>query len=342
MFCDKCGSQLVDGEAYCLECGAPVYIPQQNNIQGAYSYNKLNSNQMNMPVVQTTEHNNVGSKKDNSNFKKKKIIICSSLATLILAVLLIILCLPGNYLSPQRRVIDDYFDAINDKDVDEIYEIAYAEKALEFKDDYEEDELFFFTNSLYMGFSRGLYEADYLRTTDVVYNTYPNILTDDSKEKVTRKTLNMLEIDYEVVDITPLEDFDLTMQGYSGLRDVTIEDVELFANKVDFKTGDRSDVKVDKVYIAQVKIEWYYDDMKYGVNKKWWNDEEFCTLVEKYDGHKTYKAALDSFEKYAGTDKDKVYILILYKAEGDWYIARADRLGTFQTSYEKGKASIVQ
>ena len=86
----------------------------------------------------------------------------------------------------------------------------------------------------------------------------------------------------------------------------------------------------------------YYDDMKYGLDKKWWKDKQFISYVKDVDSHKTYQNAVNSFEKYAGTDKDKVYILILYKADGEWHIARADRLGTLQTSYEKGKGSIVQ
>ncbi|MBQ9934272.1 MAG: zinc ribbon domain-containing protein [Lachnospiraceae bacterium] len=345
MFCDKCGSQLVDGEAYCLECGAPIYISQQKNVQPTYTYSQIYPSQMAVSGVQNTNlnyYNNPESKKKYSGLNRKKVIILSSLILVIIVVTLIILCLPGNYLSPQRKIIDEYFEAINDKNMEEIYEIEYDDKALRFRNDYDTDKLFFFTNNNYMGFNRGLYEVDYLRTTDVVYNTYPNIKNENSEERVTRKTLNMLYADYKLVDITPLEDFDLTMQGYTGLKEVTIDDVEELANKIDFKTGDKSNIKVDKVYIAQVKIEWYYDDLKYGLDKKWWNDEEFCTLIERYDGYKSYKAALDSFGKFANTDKDKVYILILYKAEGEWHIAKADRLGTLQTSYEKGKATIMQ
>ena len=344
MFCDKCGSQLVDGEAYCLECGSPIYIPQQKKVQGIYDNGQNNSSQMFMSISQNANLNYYDPEdiKNHSKFNKKKTIIFAFLLILIIVAVLVILCLPGNYLSPQRRVIDDYFEAINDKDIEEIYEIEYDDEALNLKNDYDVNKLFYFTNNMFMGFNRGLYEADYLRTIDVVYNSYPNINKEGSEEKVTRKTLNMLKVDYKVVDITPLEKFDLTVKGFTNLKEVTIDDVEDYANVIDFETGESSRIKVDDVYIAQVKVEWFYDDMKYGVNKKWWDDEEFCSLVNHYDGHRTYKAAIDSFEKYDGTDKDKVYILILYKAKGDWHIAKADRLGTLQTVYEKGKATIMK
>ena len=169
MFCRKCGNKLMEGDAFCTNCGEPIELNSlenglaQNNkdLEVQNENNQLNINQTIDKQVQ----------KNKKGIKKLLVIIGVVIIMTVSSVVTVkILKQPGNLLSPQRKVVDKYFDAINEVDIEKIYEITYTDEALElFSSNYTEiDELSFLEYKL--GFTRGsLYDK-----TEVMKESYPN------------------------------------------------------------------------------------------------------------------------------------------------------------------------
>ena len=278
------------------------------------------------------------------NLSKKSKIIISVAAVAVIAVVVVVLMLPGNLLSPQRRIIDKYFDAINDKDIDAIDEITFTDEVIDtVGGTWTDSELLFFTSKNgWMGFSRGFYESDYVRTLDVVEDSYPSIRDGLSEKQVTKRTLDMLEVTYDVIDIQPLEDIDLYMSFVNGEEEkIDIEFIEDKAAPTKFIEGEliKPEVHIDDVYVARVDVEWKYDDMLYGIDKDWWEDDVFKEHAN-YNNLSTYNKAINAMNRFSPNSDEFEYILILYEVDGEWHILHGNRLSTLKSMTYDGKTVI--
>jgi len=279
-----------------------------------------------------------GNSGKNKSNKKFLIIGIAALVVIGLAVTLILI----NKLSPQRKLIDEYFEAINDKDASKIYDLSYTDELKEGLPTYDEDEdkLFFFTNVRLMGFSRGLYEFDAFKflpcVTDVYEPSKNDLNLGNSKDRV----LDGLEVSYDIVDIKPLGDFELYSDLLGHEEVVDMDEFESIVSRYNLETGEQIKVDIEDAYVAQVKVSWEYDGNLYGMLKSWWKDDEFIEFVYKrgFEQYDTYDKAIKSMETIK--DKDKVYLLLLYKCDGEWYIYNGDKLASLATQYEKGKATL--
>ncbi len=332
MYCKECGNLINENDKFCTVCGERI---EQNQFDISYNYNV---DKVNMPIQppvnqQLQDLNDINKRKN-----KIKILLISALilATIGLVVFLIFYF---RY-KEQREVIEDYFEAINDKDIEEIYELSYTNENMVGLHTLENEKEFFFTNSIIMGFSRGLYDVDAFKFTACVYDSYNTKGNDLDIKNSDEHSLDALKVSYKIVNIAPLENFDLYTNRGTNLTKIDMNNIESIVSRFDSETGKRVDVPIDEVYVAQLKIEWEYFGRPYGMVKSWWKNKEFKEQVNKYGaGHfNTYDDAIEYMETING--EEKVYVLILYKSKGDWYIYRGDRLADLATSYENGKAII--
>ena len=319
--------------------GASMYQSQQSfnysmsdNISSNGDKNKSNKNQSNK-----IKFNNDKVNKNKSN-KKFLIIGIAALVVIGLAVTLILM----NRLSPQRKLIDEYFEAINDKDASKIYDLSYTDELKEGLPTYDKDEdkVFFFTNVRLMGFSRGLYEFDAFKFLPCVTEVYEPSKNDLNLGNSKDRVLDGLEVSYDIVDIKPLDDFELYSDLLGHEEVVDIDEFESIVSRYNLETGEQIKVDIEDAYVAQVKVSWEYDGNLYGMLKSWWKDDEFKEFVSKrgFEQYDTYDKAIKSMETIK--DKDKVYLLLLYKCDGEWYIYNGDKLAGLATQYEKGKATL--
>ena len=142
-------------------------------------------------------------------------------------------------------------------------------------------------------------------------------------------TCDMLSVSYDVIDIKPLSDIELTYSDKSGNNVVVDRElVEKRANITNMSTREFSDVEVGDIYVAQLHIEWKYDNMLYGYDKSWWNDEEFDRWVKNGSFPETYKEAINEA-------KNRVYTLIIYECDEEWYVLDALSLNDCWWSYSQ-------
>ncbi|MBR3834203.1 MAG: zinc ribbon domain-containing protein [Lachnospiraceae bacterium] len=354
MYCNECGKELKSTDAFCIICGTPTGVKKtssrNNEIinysmcdpNGSFMYKSQQSFYYGMNDNASGKGDKKKSYKNQSNKNKsnKKFLIIGIVALVFigLAVTLILM----NKLSPQRKIIDEYFEAINDKDATKIYDLSYTDELKEGLPIYDKDEdkLFFFTNIRLMGFSRGLYELDAFKFLSCVTDVYEPSKNDLNLGNSKDRALDGLEVSYDIIDIKPLEDFDLYSDLLGHEEVVDMDELESIVSRYNLETGEQIKVDIDDAYVAQVKVSWEYDGNLYGMMKSWWKDDEFKEFVSKrgFEQYDTYDKAIKSMETIK--DKDKVYLLLLYKCDGQWYIYNGDKLASLATQYEKGKATL--
>lgn len=343
MYCKECGKELNATDAFCIICGTPTGVKKVSSMyQSQQDFNfSLNDNFSSNGGMNKTNKNKPNMNESNKIKTNKKFLIIGIAVLIIIGVTVALLMM--NKLSPQRKLIDEYFEAINDKDATKIYDLSYTDQLKEGLPTYDEDEdkVFFFTNVRLMGFSRGLYEFDAFRMVPCIEEAYgpkpDNLNLGNSKDRV----LDGLEVSYDVVDIKPLEDFDLYSDLLGHEEVVDMDEFESIVSRYNLETGEQIKVDIDDAYVAQVKVSWEYDGNLYGMMKSWWKDDEFIEFVSKrgFEQYDTYDKAIKSMETIK--DKEKVYLLLLYKCDGEWYIYNGDKLASLATQYEKGKATLL-
>lgn len=218
--------------------------------------------------------------------------------------------------SEASEALKEYFDACNEMDMDAIHNASipagkegYYSASLLSEDDYS-----FFQNwRTSMGFARSKLDlADFVRFNPklVIFEDYPYVnegengeLLNYDGEKITLKeALPDFEVNYTV---EKMEQFgDCTVYLRDGLTWIELEDMDQIV-----ALEDGSFLDVDDMYVARLKVEWFYDNNLYGYNRHWWKDEEFC----KISPFASYEDAIKDYE-------DMEYIVFVYKYDDEWYV----------------------
>lgn len=263
-------------------------------------------------------------KAETSNGNKKKVlvpVIAVALVAVIAATLLIVLNRKKDSSSEQEKLIDEYFEAINNKDIEKIYDIAYIEeiKDKKYNSDYSESTIAayqFFTNDMGFAIAGG---DDKIFTQQCCRDSYPDVTDNLSENMVFKKRLDMLKVSYEIIDIEPFENVNIDRIVKRERQRLSIEDIEKLASY------DGITAEIEDVDVAFVKSEWRYDDMLYGFDADWWKESSNMP-------YETYDEAISFMKYYQGNpEMEYVYTLILYKADDEWHILRGASVCSFRT-----------
>lgn len=214
-----------------------------------------------------------------------------------------------NAKSPQERVIDDYFDAVNHLDRTRISELCNNDPKI--SDDalsLDVSNFSYFASRL--EFTPGiLYMAD---TPDIGDGAAMELLEGygyrgDSLEEMRESfradrdgdgsiLFSDFHVSYELLDLKEAEQ----CKNYYmvGLKRIDIPDL-----KEQIKT-ERGIDNIDDIYVAKLKIYWEYNGYPYG-----YEEEIFDSPTE-----------IESFESALKTRNDREYYEIVYKIGSEWYL----------------------
>lgn len=209
--------------------------------------------------------------------------------------------------------IEKYFEAYNDMNLEAIHNASFP-KGFEMNSWMvcETEYDFFYCWARVLGMNRSLFDGG-LDMTDipnfVVYRDYPMVYADENGdlldcngEKLTlEEVLPNFSISYDIIEIKPYEE--CTVYYRDGMEYYEFGSMD----KIVPGQGEEY-LDIDNMYVAQVKVEYYYGDDLYGYNKDWWNDETFC----EYNHWGSYEETIE--------DAFRESVLFIYEYDGDWYV----------------------
>lgn len=224
-------------------------------------------------------------------------------------------CNPGAKSGPEGA-IKAYFDACNEMSMQAIHDASFPEGKMGATSSrmLREGDYTFYNNWVsYMGFTRSKFDmADWVKFDPefAMFDDYTYVaegengeLVNRERERITiKEALPDFSVDYDVEELVNMGDCSVYIRD--GLEKVEITNMDEIVT-----LEDGSYLDVDDMYVAQLKVEWYYKDNLYGYSKRWWNDEDFCK-VTPYD---TYD---DAVKECADTE----YYVFVYKYNNEWYV----------------------
>ena len=83
----------------------------------------------------------------------------------------------------------------------------------------------------------------------------------------------------------------------------------------------RIGVRPDRLYFANISVEWKYGDKLYGNDKTWWDELEYLNNSKSYD---------DVIEE----ESNKTYDLIIYETGSMWYVYQTNPIGYYDFAIE--------
>ncbi len=310
-YCPNCGNQLSDEALFCEYCGAKQPVVHQSEPQPmpqSMPQSMPDSAMVQSQISMGTELKTEKASKKKKGSKKPLII---TLVILLVAALGVggFFLFKNIFKSEQEKLLDRYFEAINNRDKDAIYGVEY---------DFDEGKKTPNDYVLYkqdLGFIPGLISnSDYLATDqDIMYEylkglgysgeNYGEIITNYREDCRDNGDilLSDFKASYELEDLKKAEDCKV---GYykNGLTFVDVDDVEKYIE-------DKKGIDVSDVYIAKFKIYWEYNGHKYG------NDEKLMDIIKE-------KNKTTSYDIYDMNDEldDMDYYMIFYKYDGKCYM----------------------
>ena len=300
--CPKCGNQLIDEALFCEYCGAPQQVMSQPMQPQAVQPMQQMAQQQMMPEQGISQELPSGKKSKKKKGSKKPLII-TIIIVLVAALGVCAFFLLKNVLkSPQEKLLDEYFEAINNKDLDTVYDMEYGLNEGLNASNYVS---FYIQN---LGFTPGLFSSvDSLVFDQEIVDAYYKSLGYEGKtheELIENRRedfmgdadilLSGFKASYELEDLKKAEDCEL---GYykNGLTYVEVDDIEKFIE-------DKYGIDVSDVYVAKMKIYWEYNGLKYG------NDEKLMDILKKKDIDLGY----DIYDMNDELD-DMDYYMVIYK-----------------------------
>lgn len=212
--------------------------------------------------------------------------------------------------------IKEYFDACNDMDMAAIHAASfpegmngrYSERLLQ-----EGDYNFYKCWREDLGFVRSKYDmADWAKFDPnfIVFKDFPNgyegengdLQTKDGERLTLEEAFPDFSVEYTIEELEHFSDCRVCLRD--GLSLVDLEDMDQIV-----QLDDSSFLDVDDMYVAQLKVEWAYEDKPYGYNRHWWKDENFL----KSPVFSSYEDAVSDLE-------DIEYYVFVYKYNDEWYV----------------------
>ncbi|SEF65496.1 hypothetical protein SAMN04487934_10247 [Eubacterium ruminantium] len=264
----------------------------------------------------------------NKKKSKKKIVIP------LVIVLLIGLGVGGFFIlkavlkSPQEKMLDEFFEAIEDMDIaklEKIYKPADSPRS----DLINEDQGMASLIVRRFGFTRGgiLENADYVKFNselmDMWLNSYgfkdtisggtADKSETDAQSELFKKKYKDFKVDYEIVSIGNASEYRISRMN--GIDQIQVDDMaELISTTYKIDKAD-----IEEVDVAKLHIKWNYGDKKYGYDKSWWNNETFKNIVAEHI-RDTKGRILGSYDEVVVYQDNLIYNAFLYKYKGKWYI----------------------
>lgn len=225
--------------------------------------------------------------------------------------------------------IKKYFEAYGDMDLEAIHNASYPKGCEMDSRMVCETEYDFFDcwiNFLGMGRSRFDY-TDWTKVdpTFLVYKDYPlvyegvngELLNYEGEQLTLDEVLPNFLILYEIIEMKPYEECSVYYR-------VGLDEFHEIASKDEIVRPPYGEyIAVDNMYVAQVKVEYYYGDDLYGYNKDWWNDETFYerSYVKSYE-EEIEDCIIES-------------IFFVYEYDGNWYVYphQVNRYGFYKVEF---------
>lgn len=349
--CMICGNIVSDDAHFCDACGAECNYQQVYENQQAYS----SEEEYNMPQgdisEQYTSQNEINNymnlkpedvAENNYRKSKKRKIVSLLICVFVLAFGTGVIYFAVFKETPQKKALDRYFEALDDMDFDKIMEASYppdiCEKRLNILNSDNAADINVCSDNSGLGLTRGAYDDVECRNlVGVVKDSYKiNGVTKEGINeyrlvKQNRDFYDTLSVSYDLIDIKPFDK--VNFEAYIGGKEqewekVGIDSIERMVNYTNISDGTVTSVDIEDVYIAQVHITWKYGNYMYGFDKSWWDDEEFV----KY-GNNKYKTYSEIIQDY----KDRVYPIIVYKVDGEWYALGGPYLSVLAKNYRVGE-----
>lgn len=212
--------------------------------------------------------------------------------------------------------IKEYFDACNDMDMEAIHAASYpagmsgsfSERLLS-----ESEYDFYYCWINVLGFYRSKYDlADWAKFDPnfIVFEDFPVAYEGENGELQTRDgerlTLEEVFPDFAVeYTIEEMEHFgDCRVCFRDGLNLIDMKDMDQIIG-----VDEEGYLDVEDMYVAQLKVEWSYEDKPYGYNRHWWKDENFAKAPTG-----------GSYEELVAEMEDMEYTVFVYKYDGEWYM----------------------
>lgn len=307
-YCPNCGNQLSDEALFCEYCGAKQPVVHQSEPQ------PMPQSMPDPAMVQSQISMGTELKTEKASKKKK-----GSKKPLIITLIIILVAalgVGGFFLikhltkSPQEKLLDEYFEAINERDFDALDNMVLGNDSnLSELDDRRViiDRLAFYPGNFYW--------SDFLKLDKVVAEEYYKGLGysgssyedlydnyHEDMENGGKILLSKFNCSYELEDVKKAEDCDSIGYFKNGITFVEIDDAEEFIE-------DYLDIEVDDVYAVKLKIYWEYNGLPYG------NDEKMYEIADDNGVFVpwVYDDVIDEME-------DKDYYMLIYKSGDKWYM----------------------
>jgi hypothetical protein len=233
MFCNNCGSEFADGEAFCPVCGTAT--AQSEATPGA--------------AVNFNGEEPVGGKSGGNGLKSKIPFLAAAGVIVVIALILIIVCGGGS----AKGAVKDYYKALKNGNTKKLILATYSKDvAEEFIDDSYDMSL-----------------KEFYSATDDCFDTLYKGLKDEGKVKLDYEIkkienvdkLDKLKSESKLMGISDLEDFQDEMEVFedygkfdaSKIKKAYIAEVK-WSFSVD---GDTLEKNVDYIFIYKYKGDWY-------------------------------------------------------------------------------------
>ena len=330
MICNKCGKEITDNSVFCEYCGAKVEEVHTDSNAGEQSIKKGKKKGLKIGII-------VG------------IVLVLALAGVGITLMIKkggsdseITSLPKAK-TPQEEALNNYFDAINNFDVDAFMEACYPQESIDADRGYSNGTVSWYTSTQNMGLTRGPIDmsngrCDFgFKDNKVLAESYPSpcssFLASLAREEGDEKKAEEYEQEYE--EYNELRESDAGAKNYlcdlritynllqmdilNDCKVVTNNGYEVDVN--DYINGminggnDEVAVSADDIYVARIQIEWAYGDKLYGWDEAWWNDSDFLNSVSMLNitSRNTYESIIEEY-------KNREYVMFIYQYNGDWYV----------------------
>ncbi|MCR5147356.1 MAG: hypothetical protein K6C35_00120 [Eubacterium sp.] len=320
-----------NAQQYNMNSAAPY--PQQYSINSAsQNLQQYNMNQIAQNNQQAAGDTGLYSQQlasgtvPNPHKSKKKIIIP------IVVLLVIGLGVGGFFLfkkltkKPQEKVLDGFFEALNDMDIDKAETYCAPAGTERYGDMIQYGALSnLYTNRF--GFIRGAFDIyDKAFTDEDLRDMYLKSYGFNSareggldKERQCEENNDMFRmkysdfhVEYDLVSLKPASEYTISYQYRT--KQIEIEDIaSTIEANMELEEGDVTDV-----YVAKIHIKWKYGDKKYGYDKNWWSNSAFDKIKDSI--HDDRGNELRSYNEVVNYYDNKVYNVFFYQYKGKWYI----------------------